>query len=243
METINRTRYYTLDALRGLAIVAMVLYHGLWDLVNIYHLPILWFGSTTAFVVQRCIRWCFVLLAGFCFWMGRRPWKRGLLTLGCGAVITLVSLVVLPETPIHFGVLTLIGAAAVLTALLHRWMQKIHPYIGLTLCLGLFLLTVDVELGYLGPWRLPRWMYADRFTALLGFPYTGFYSSDYVPLIPWLFAYWIGYFSYGIFEKHRWLDALTLLRCRPLEFLGRHSLLIYMLHQPIVYAFLFLIFA
>ena len=242
METAVKIRYHALDAFRGLAIIAMVLYHGLWDLVNVYGVEIPWFGSDMAFVVQRCIRWSFILLAGFCFWLGRQPWKRGLLTLGCGAVITLVSMVVLPDTPIHFGVLTLIGLATLLTALLHRWMQKIHPYIGLVLSLGLFVLTMDGAAGYFGPWRLPAWLFSNPFTALLGFPQRGFYSSDYVPLIPWLFAYWIGYFSYGVFAKHNWLDGLCALRCKPLEFLGRHSLLIYMAHQPVVYGILAMIF-
>lgn len=210
--------------------------------MNVYGVPIPWFGSTVAFVVQRCIRWSFLLLAGFCLRMGRRPVKRGLLTLACSVVVTLVSLVVIPDTPIHFGVLTLIGLATVLTALLDRFLEKLHPYIGLLLCLGLFVLTMDTEQGYFLTLRLPRWLYANFLTALLGFPHIGFYSSDYVPLIPWLFAYWIGYYSYGIFKKHHWLETLTAVRLRPLEFLGRHSLIIYMAHQPVVYAILAIIF-
>ena len=62
----TKTRYYLLDSLRGLWILAMVAYHALWDMVNIYDVPIPWFASDMAFVVQRCIRWGFLLLAGFC---------------------------------------------------------------------------------------------------------------------------------------------------------------------------------
>ena len=239
---ITKTRYNLIDTLRGLAIIAMVVYHGLWDLVNMYAVEIPWFGSQSAFVFQRSIRWAFLLLAGFSVQLGRKPLKRGLITLGCSVVISLVSMVVIPDTPIMFGVLTMIGLATMLTGLLNPYMKKLNPYIGLSLCVVLFLLTARIPQGFAGPFMLPRWLYANDLTALLGFPYTGFNSSDYVPLIPWLFSYWMGYYIFGIFRKHKWLDALCVLRLRPLEFLGRHSLLIYMAHQPLLYGVFYVLF-
>lgn len=238
----TKTRYYLLDSLRGLWILAMVAYHALWDMVNIYGVEIPWFASDMAFVVQRTIRWGFLLLSGFCLRMGSRPLKRGFVTLAAAVVVTLVSMVAVPGSPIRFGVLSFIGTATVLTGLLDKGMQKLHPYIGLAVSLGLFILTMEVNRGYLAGVRLPVWLYANDFTAFLGLPHPGFVSSDYVPVIPWLFAYWIGYYSYGIFLKHGWLKLLTAVRIRPLEFLGRHSLIVYMVHQPVVYAILALIF-
>ena len=54
--------------------------------------------------------------------------------------------------------------------------------------------------------------------------------------------FWMGYFAYSIFKKHNWLKVLRCVRFKPLEWVGRNALLIYMLHQPVVYGVLYLIF-
>ena len=82
---------------------------------------------------------------------------------------------------------------------------------------------------------LPKGLYADLFTAWLGFPFPGFVSSDYFPLLPWIFLFWSGYFLYRLRpeEPHRELPRVAVL-----TWMGRHSLLIYLLHQPVVYGVL-----
>lgn len=244
---LTKTRYRTIDVLRGLAIVFMVAYHITWDLVHIHGVAWPWFTGHGGWMVQRSIRWMFVLISGFCFLMGKHPVKRGLITLGCGAVVTLVTLLVLPEHPIHFGILTFLGSAMVLSAAGKPILKKCNPYAGFFLCLLLFLLTQDAEserLTFCGRElvRLPAWLYSNLFTAYLGFPGMAFSSSDYVPLIPWLFSFWMGYFAYRIVEKRRWQGLLTTVSCKPLEWLGRHSLIIYLAHQPVIYGVLCLAF-
>lgn len=235
---ITKTRYTLIDILRAVLVIAMIAYHALWDLVFIYEVNVPWYESEARQVIQKLIRWSFLVLSGFCFSMGRRHVKRGLVLLGCSLVVTLVSMVAVPETPIHFGVLTLLGCATLLTIPLNKPMKKCNPYIGMVLCILLFVATEDLQLGRVLNYKLPDWLYANDLTALLGMPTVEFQSSDYVPLIPWLFAYWIGYFAYGIFAKNNWLNVLGTVRCKPLEWIGRHSLIIYMAHQPAVYAIL-----
>ena len=77
---LTKTRYRTIDMLRGLAIVFMVAYHITWDLVHIHGVAWPWFTGPGGWVVQRSIRWMFVLISGFCFLMGKQPVKRGLIT-------------------------------------------------------------------------------------------------------------------------------------------------------------------
>lgn len=232
-----------MDALRGLFILAMVWYHAMWDVVHVCGISIGWFEGYTGHVIQRTIRWCFVLLGGFCLSMGSKPGRRGTLLLICSQVVTAASFAA--GSPIRFGVLTFLGSAALLAAL-WRWLwRKLTvrawmPWAGVVICLGLFLLTMDLEIGKLWKWSVPRGFYANSFTAYLGFPPLGFESSDYVPLLPWLFAYGLGYYLYGIFKTRQWLGVFCKVRLKPLEFLGRHSLLIYLAHQPLIYGLVIL---
>ena len=74
----------------------------------------------------------------------------------------------------------------------------------------------------------------------LGFPGSDFYSDDYFPLIPWIFMYLCGYFlSPAVVEACRKRPGK---RVEPLTFMGRRSLVVYMLHQPIVYGLLMLVY-
>ena len=107
-----------------------------------------------------------------------------------------------------------------------------------------FLLTRNVNEGMLGFEKfqlieLPQRWYCNMFTTYLGFPGPGFFSTDYFSLIPWFFLFVTGYFIYGIFKKKKWLNS-TLLdwNCRPLSFVGRNTLFIYLIHQPVIYGIL-----
>jgi uncharacterized membrane protein len=245
MET--KIRYRLLDILRAFAIITMAVYHTLWDLVNIFEVNIPWFYSDTAFIMQQCIRWAFILISGFCWSLGGKIFRRGLTVLGGAFVIWIATRLFLPESLIVHGVLTLIGVAMLLTIPLKKVFSKIPPLIGFFACLLIFIFTYDVELGKLGfgslfSLNLPLWLYKNNFTALFGFAPITFYSTDYVPILPWIFSYWMGFFLFKLFEKRDWLKYLSKPKIPPLEWLGRHSLIIYMIHQPIIYGLLYLIF-
>ena len=250
MESTVLTRRYTLiDLLRGAAVLAMIAYHVIWDLVEIYGVEIGNFGDRPQWriVIQRTIRWSFIFLSGFCFQMGRKKLKRGLIVFGSSILVTLVTMAITPASVIHIGVLTLLGSAMLLTLPLDKIFSKISGWIGVPVCLLLFLATEFVEQGYIGrePWKLelPWQLYDNYFTAWLGFPHPiDFWSSDYVPLIPWLFAFWIGYFTYSIFKKQNWLPVLRCIHFAPLEWIGRNALVIYLAHQAVIYGVLYLIF-
>lgn len=237
-----KVRYTLPDLLRGILIVSMVLYHAMWDLVYIFSVEIPWFrpgaGGGTAFW-QAATAWAFILLSGFCWSMGRHRLRRAISVLVCSAAVSAATLMFLPVSAIRFGVLSLIGSAMLLTIPLDRFFGKISPYVGLMASCLLFGLTRHVCEGYLGcgDWVLPlpaAW-YANDLTAYLGLRPEGFFSTDYVPLLPWLFLYWAGYFGYRIFRRRGWLRHLSAVS-RPLpEWLGRHSLVIYMVHQPLIY--------
>lgn len=64
-----------------------------------------------------------------------------------------------------------------------------------------------------------------------------FYSADYFGLLPWLFLFWAGYYLHKA-VGHRRMEPLRRSVCPALGWMGRHSLLLYLLHQPVIYGVL-----
>lgn len=182
------TRCALLDELRGLDLISMMLYHGMWDLVYLFGVRAPWYGSWQGELWQQSICWVFILLSGFCLPLGRHPVKRGAVVFGCGALVTAVTLIFMPAGAVWFGVLTLLGSAMIITGLLEKWMEKVPPVVGLAGSMFLFYFTRYAADGYLqlGHWliTLPGFLYANYFTAYLGFYPFGFFSTDYFPLTP-----------------------------------------------------------
>ena len=79
------TRCALLDELRGLDLISMMLYHGMWDLVYLFGVRAPWYGSWQGELWQQSICWVFILLSGFCLPLGRHPVKRGAMVFWCGA--------------------------------------------------------------------------------------------------------------------------------------------------------------
>lgn len=135
----------------------------------------------------------------------------------------------------------------IITGLLEKWMEKVPPVVGLAGSMFLFYFTRYAADGYLqlGHWliTLPGFLYANYFTAYLGFYPFGFFSTDYFPLTPWLFLFWAGFYLHHLAE--RTAQSLRPLRrsvCPPLGWLGRNSLMLYLLHQPVIYGVLTVVF-
>jgi len=241
------TRYSALDVLRGIALISMILYHATWDIVYLFGVDIPFFKGPLGFIWQRSICYLFILLSGFCFPLGRRKLKRALTVLGGALCIFIGSALFMPSEMITFGILCLLGSAMLILIPLEKLFVKIPPFVGLSASLLFAFLTASVRTGYFSLFGLrilplPQFLYANLFTAYLGFPPTGFSSGDYYPLIPWIFLFFAGFFLYRIFSRYGLLRLLGAFRFPPLEWIDRHTLPIYILHQPIIYGILFVFF-
>lgn len=242
------SRYALLDSLRGLALVSMVLYHGCWNLVNLFGMSLPFMQGTPRFLWRQSICWTFILLSGFCFSLSRRHLRHILQLLALSAVVSLVTYVLFPEHAIWFGILFLMGASALLLWALQAPLSHCPPPLGLLVSFFLFALLYHVQEGSISLLgkplaSVPQALYDVRLLTPLGFPHAGFYSTDYYPLLPWFFLYLCGYFLYKWLCAHPPLPTWFSCRIRPLAFLGRHSLLIYILHQPLLLGVQMLYFA
>jgi len=237
----SRLRYGFLDSFRGLVLISMILYHACWDLVYIFNMKWSWYLGAGAYIWQQSICWSFIFLSGFCWSLGRKPLKRGLLVFMAGLFVSVITVVFMPENRVIFGVLTLIGSCMLLMIPLEKVIKKVPAGWGLTVSMLFFICMRNMNKGFLGfeEWnlvRLPDALYRGRLMTFLGFMEPGFYSTDYFSLFPWLFLFLSGYFFYNILkEKQGFMEKYLTGKWEPLSFLGRHSLPIYMLHQPVIY--------
>lgn len=244
----TKSRYWILDALRTLCLISMIAYHTVWDCVYIFGAEWTWFYTKWEFLWQQSICWGFILLAGFCFGLSRHPYKHALLVEGGGLLITVVTLLFMPKQRVIFGVLTFLGSAMLLTALTEKGLKKVPSMAGLIGSFCLFLVTYNCREGFLGfagkVWiTLPESWYSNYVTTFLGFPANWFFSTDYFPIFPWIFLFLTGYYGYVIVQKKGWLAAFQSEKISILTWPGRHSMLVYLLHQPIVYGVLWLVFS
>lgn len=176
-------RYALLDELRGLDLVSMMLYHACWDMMFLFGIWMDWYAGMPGRLWQQTICWVFILLSGFCVPLGHRTLKRGAQVFAAGALVTVVTLVFMPEDRVVFGVLTFLGSAMLLTGVLEPLLKKIPPAAGLAVSAVLFALTYHLDERWLGfgglRLALPDAWYANYFTAFFGFLPFDFYSTDY----------------------------------------------------------------
>lgn len=233
-------RYPFIDSVRGAALISMILYHGAWDLVFFMNPDWPWFTGTAGYLWQQSICWSFIVVSGYCWSLGKQRLKRGIIVFGAGALIWAVTVFFMPEQPIIFGILTFLGTAMLLMIPLRRLLEHIPPGAGLFASLLLFGLFRNINDGYLGFEHLniaplPQSLYQGTLSAFLGFPGPDFFSADYFSLFPWFFLFLSGYFLFRSMEGK--LDFLRVLKWNfpPFSFAGRHALLFYLIHQPVLY--------
>ena len=243
-----KKRLHLLDALRGLCLISMIAFHGMWNLVYLFGVDAPWYRETPGYVWQQSICWTFILLSGFCWSFSRNHLKRGMLVFGGGLIVTAATCLLMPQNRIVFGVLTCIGSCMLLLIPLEKWAKKVPAVAGMAVSFLLFAVLRNCSSGSLGfeslvICRLPDELYRNYLTAYLGFPQPGFFSTDYFPLIPWFFLFLTGFFLRRVLAQRNLNEKLFAKGKVPvLNWIGRHSLIVYLLHQPILYGLGMLIF-
>lgn len=221
-------RISLLDGWRGLACLLMIVYHLLFDFYMFGWVGRSFIFGTPMVIFERFIAYSYILCAGISAHYTHSNLRRGLITAGAGVLVIIASFIV--DAPILFGVLQFLSAAMILYALIGRWTEKVPEKIAPFLWLGLFILT---KLWTENTLVQVKWLF------WLGFKYSGFVSYDYFPILPYIFLFllgaWLGRQLKKLQERSPDSPLLTAQAPRVLTWPGRHSLWIYLLHQPILY--------
>ena len=228
-------RNYFIDKFRGFTIVSMVLFHLMYN-IN-YYWQVSWYDGTLINKIwQLSIATSFFTISGLTsnFLNPSKNIKRGIITSLIGFAISLVTYLFAPEQSIIWGVLNGLGSAMIITGLLQKYL-KINDKLFFVFFL-LFIITYNVPRGSL--YGIFKNLY-DKNLFILGFPGESFTSSDYFPIIPWLFIFIGGYLLGKVI---RIKDRSSKTNDSFLAKIGRHSMEIYLAHQIILYPLVTLIY-
>lgn len=246
MEKNNRINI--IDETRGALIILVIVYHILYDSAVIFKVKELWAVYRTAHIIQPVLPFMFILISGIAFKLSRNNIKRGLLLGVVSLAVTAATWLIIPQYTVVFGILHFLAFAHILFGIVQRFVKEIPTKVWIVICAAcvvLFALTCNIQLGYLGikglfTAALPDALFQSDALMALGFHTEDFISADYNPILPWIFLFIIGIFIGKYIQKIP--ESLKSPHIRPLAFVGRHTLIIYLAHQPIIYGILRLIF-
>jgi len=218
-------RHAEIDMLRAIAIVLMVLFHLVYDLkefagININYQDPVWFliGKTSALL--------FIFISGLASGFSKSPVRRGFKVLLYGMGITIVTYLAMRDMYVRFGILHFLGVTMIFSPLLYSLSSQIlWALAGASALLGFGLKRIVLETSLFLPFGL---MYKD------------FSSIDYYPLFPYISVTFLGILAYRhLYARRSKPLCIFQLNLKPILWLSRNSLVIYLVHQPIILLIIF----
>ncbi len=221
-------RIPAVDALRGLAVVAMIAFHFCFDLAyfrlagwDFYRDPF-WLTARTVILSS------FLLLAGASLVLAQRTpggrahfWRHVGQVAACAVLVSAGSYLVYPRSYIWFGVLHAIAVSLVL-------IRPVAARPWLALALGVAVIAAGNLIA--SPW------FDGRAWGWLGFATVKPVTEDYVPLFPWTGVMLVGVALGHVLVRNDFRAIAPFARLpRWVAWLGRHSLAVYMVHQPLLF--------
>ena len=225
-------RFAELDFFRGSAILLMIVYHVFFQLkfFGIYSVDVFngWW-----YIFARSIAITFLLLVGISIVLSYRSRKsnfrnlyRGKIVLFIALGITLVTFLTFTEYTIYFGVLHFIAFMLLLSPLIVR--LKVYPLAILSL--------FSIVIGF---W-FKRLIVESEYLFWIGLRSSTFKTFDYFPVFPWIGVVLLGILLGKVY--YRRAKSLEVMNFDLLNWVSRNSLLMYLIHNPIIYGVLKVIF-
>lgn len=220
-----RKRLNEIDALRGIAIVGMIIFHFFFDLDYLGILSNSMFEGAWL-VFARFGQFLFLGLAGVSVALSSRGFKgqleRGGQIFMAGMLVSFATWIFAGDEFVKFGVLHFIGVAVVIVSCFKKRPRTALLVATVGFILGEYFNTISTDMWFLFP---------------IGIRKPGFISLDYFPIFPWIAVSLVGLVLGEWYLKNakRKFDEVILL-----SWMGRHSLIIYLVHQPILIGILML---
>ncbi|MBM6775282.1 DUF1624 domain-containing protein [Olsenella profusa] len=228
------------DVVRGFSVVSMVLFHLCYDLRFLAGVPLAWFAPPLQDVWRASISWTFLFVAGCMCPLSRSNLRRGLSYAAVALAIWVVTTVAAVDTPISFGIIYCMAACTLVSWALSRVGALPRGRVAALVLFVAFLALQGISRGTvgLGPLsvELPPALYETPWLAWLGLPGGGFSSGDYYPLLPYLFMYLAGAALGARWGQRGYPAWAREAHVAPLSFVGRHALVVYVVHQPVLLA-------
>ncbi len=229
-----------LDTLRGTAIIFVMIYHLLYDLIFFAGKDIPFFFSEGMDMIHNFFLTVLFLVSGICAGFSGHVLKRGAELFLMGEILTLATAAFFPDELIVFGVLSCFGMSMLIYGIISPVMKKL-PQLAVFAVFAalstiffnfhrdgsLFFIIDSIKLD------LPRNIYH---LYPIGITSAGFRSADYFPLIPYGFIFLAGTGLSGSFAGKELPEFLYKINLPIVNFCGKYSLWLYIIHQPLFLA-------
>lgn len=237
----EKKRIALLDELRGLLVLLMIIYHTFFTGGELFGYRFM----RSCYMFFTPVEWIFaglfIVICGFCCHLSHNNLKRGLLLMLIAVGISLVLWLFMRENMIWFGILHLLASCILLFVVFKKAITKCPWWIGILFCLilGLFTWCFPYDMGStvglpgLFSIKLPSEIIYQKWLFPIGLGFLD--SADYFPLIPWAFFFFGGVFLGNLLLKKEMPCWATKSHVPALSWIGRHALLIYIVHQPVIY--------
>lgn len=235
----DENRLQKVDIFRGLALVGMVIYHFSWDLSYFSYIPPELPASGVLRILARLVAFCFLFTAGFSLYLAHAKklrwhayFHRLLIIILAACLVSLVSYFAMPQGFIYFGILHEIALTSIIALLF------LHTPI--------FLNLIAIVTVFLAPYAFTSDIFNAPYLLWIGLSTFPRPSFDYVPVFPWFSAGLIGLTTARVVDLFHGMSALKQ-GIRPhfldtiLQLMGRHSLIFYLVHQPVLLTILYCI--
>lgn len=232
-------RFPEVDAWRGVAILGMVFFHFIF-LINFLEIERINYDIGVWRFMARAVQWSFLLLVGIGVQLSyqthlkkgkewveflQKSLKRAFVILACAMLISLTSLLAVGELFVRFGILHLIAVSILCITPFVR-----QPLVAFLAALAIFLFTPFVA-GLFSELHV---------LMIFGVRVPPFASLDYFPLFPWLSIPFLGIalgnrMFHQLNRQYYWNESWN--QTVIIKFLaaaGKRSLLIYMIHVPLL---------
>jgi len=229
MENVKK-RIEVLDALRGFAVMMMVIHHALYNCAAFLGAPWWLYRNPVFNVLQAIFIGIFIVVSGVSSRFSRGNIERGAIVIVIAVIITYVTYRM--DMPIFFGILHLLGFFMIFYGLTRKLWDSIPGIAAPLLYIALTIISITARI-YLSPTSDNPVM--RDILSVLGWRQPGFVNYDNQVILPWIFIFLFGTWVGAYIREERFPSWFYEKKVPFFPLLGRNALMIYVLHQPVMF--------
>lgn len=222
-KNAKQNRIWELDFFRGVALLLMVYFHVVFDLKDLYGSNIEYASGINYYIGKISVT-LFMIISGISCHLSRNNRKRGIRVLAVAMAITVVTHLFDPGLGVKFGILHFLGVSMLIFPLFNK--------------INNFLLFIAAVVILVAGNIFAHMVMPNDYLFIFNLTSNTFSSSDYYPLFPWLSIFLFGVIMGRLFYAEKKSVFPFSLGNNAISAAGRHTLIVYIVHQPLILAVL-----